>query len=46
MAAVQVSAAQAVGEYVQLPEDLVKIPGFEKNSRRRKHLLTHGSRQV
>jgi exocyst complex component 3 len=36
MAAVQVSAAQAVGEYLQSPEDLVKIPAFRKKLEKEK----------
>lgn len=36
MAAVQVSAAQAVGEYLQSPEDLVKIQVFRKKLEKEK----------
>jgi exocyst complex component 3 len=36
MAAVQISAAQAVGEYLQSPEDLVKISAFRKKLEKEK----------
>jgi exocyst complex component 3 len=36
MSAAPVSAAQAVGEYLQSPDDLVKIPAFRKKLEKEK----------
>jgi len=36
MVASQVSAAQAVGEYLQLPDDLVKVAAFRKKLEKEK----------
>ena len=46
MAAPTISAAQAVGEYLQSPDDLMKIPAFRKSSRKRKHPSTFASREA